>query len=200
MDTLQDDTANMNKKLTDELQALAIAMLYFAAWIGMLVLLKKLVLAEYSIEFRDWSIALLGALILTKVVLVLEHIPLGWWVRKQPAVVDVIVRTALYGVGVLAVLLLEKAFDGRHEHGGFVPSLMSVFQHADIYHVWANLICLSGALLGYNLLSVIRQQLGGRELIRAFLSPLAKEPRGKQHGQPPRPKETLPNGADRKPS
>jgi hypothetical protein len=137
--------------------------------------LKWLILADYRIEFHGFSLILVVVLVLAKVVLVLEHVPLGTWVRNRPALVDVIFRTVLYALGVIVVLLLEKAFDGRHEYGGFGPSLMAVFQHVDIYHVWANAICLSGALLGYNMLSVIRRNLGGGGLMRMFLSPLPEE-------------------------
>jgi hypothetical protein len=136
-------------KLEEEVKSVAWAALYFATWIGTLIVLKELVLAEYRIAFYGLSMAVVGALVLAKVVLVLEHVPLGEWIRTRPALVDVILRTILYALGLVVVLLLEKGFEGRHEYGGFVPSLMAVFQHTDIHHVWANAICLSGALLGY---------------------------------------------------
>jgi hypothetical protein len=131
-------------------------------------------------------VVVVGALVLSKVVLVLEHVSLGAWVRARPAWVDVVLRTVLYSLGVAMVLVLEKGFEGRHEHGGFGPSLMAVFQHADVHHVWVNTICLSGALLGYNMLSVVRQHLGEGGLIRAFLSPLPEETQADQT-QPPYP-------------
>ncbi len=163
---------SVQQKLKHEIKALALAMLYFGGLIAALVVLKTLALAEYRIAFHGFSLAVVGALVLAKVVLVLEHVPLGAWVRARPAWVDVLVRTALYSFGVLGVLLLEKGFEGRHEHGGFGPSVMSVFQHAEAHHVWVNTICLSGALLGYNLLSVVRQHLGPGGLLRLFLSPI----------------------------
>ncbi len=161
--------------LKHELEAVALATLFFASWIGGLMCVKALILAEYRLEFHEWSLAIMGALILAKVVLVLEHVPLGALTRNRPALVDVILRTALYALGVLAVLLLEKAFEGRHEHGGFGPSLRAVLQHAEIHHVWANAIGLSGAVLGYNALAVVRRHLGERPLFRLFLSPLPRE-------------------------
>lgn len=163
------------QKLKNETKALALAGFYFATWLGVLMSLKWLILADYRIEFHGFSLMLVGVLVLAKVVLVLEHVPLGAWVKNQPALVDVIFRTVLYALGVIVVLLLEKAFDGRHEYGGFSTSLRSVFQHVDIYHVWVNAICLSGALLGYNMLSVIRKYLGEGGLMRLFLSPLPEE-------------------------
>lgn len=166
---------SLPQKLEHELKAVGLAMLYFGCWIAALLLLKQLVLAEYQIAFHGFSLALIGALILAKVVLVLEHVPLGAWVRARPAWVDVVLRTLLYSVGVLVVLLLEKGFEGRHEHGGFGPSLRALFHHADIPHIWVNTICLAGALFGYNVLSVIRRHLGAGGLRRLFSVPVPEE-------------------------
>ena len=114
---------------------------------------------------------LIGALVLAKVVLILEHVPLGAWVKKQPVLVDVILRTLLYAFGTFVVMLLEKSFESRHEEGGFVSALMNAFQHRDMPHVWANTICVTGALLFYNLLSALSHHLGTGGLARFFLTP-----------------------------
>lgn len=167
-------SSNLRQKLTRELKALALAGLYFATWIGSLLLLKELVLAEYRIAFHRLSLALVGALVLSKVVLLLEHVSLGAWMRTRPAWVDIMVRTFLYSLGVLVVLVLEKAFEGRHENGGFVPSLKALFQHVEIYHVWANTIVVSGALFTYNVLSVVRCHLGEGGIWRLLSHPLAR--------------------------
>jgi len=165
----------LQQRLKHELQAVGLAMLYFGCWIAALVLLKQLVLAEYHIAFHGFSLALIGAMILSKVVLLLEHVSLGVWVRTRPAWVDVLLRTIMYACGVAIVLTLEKAFEARHEHGGFVPSLTAGLREADALHLWVNTICLSGALLGYNVLSVIRRHLGHGGLLRLFMSPLPEE-------------------------
>jgi hypothetical protein len=162
-------------KVKHEIAAVLSLTLYFGCWLGALVLLKYLVLEEYQIAFSGFSVALVGALVLAKVVLVLEHVSLGVWVRAQPAWVDVVLRTALYAFGVFVLLLLEKAFEGRHEYNSFGDSIIAVFQHADAIHVWLNTICLTGALLSYNMLSVVRKRLGKGALLRMFLDPLPKE-------------------------
>jgi len=139
------------------------------------MLLKWLVLREYSIEFTDVSIVLVGALIVAKVVLVLENVPLNAFTRDRPAFVHVLVRTALYGLGILVVLLLEKAFESRHEFGGFVPALTQVLRHQDIPHVLAATIGVTGALLVFNAMLVIERHLGERGFFRLFLSPLPEK-------------------------
>lgn len=115
---------NLWQKLQNEIKTVGLTTLYFGLWIGVLAILKGLILAEYQIQFHGLSLALVGALVLAKVVLVLEHVPLGAWTRTQPALTDAMLRTALYAFGILLMLLVEKAFDGRHEYGGFGSSLM----------------------------------------------------------------------------
>lgn len=165
----------LKQKLQDELKALLLAMAYFGIWLGFLALLKTLILTEYHIEYSVWTKALVGVLVLAKVVLILEHVSLGLWVRKQPAWVNVLLRSIVYAVGVFVVMLLEKAFEGRHEYGGFRNAFAEIFQNADMPHLWANTICLFGALLGYNILSVIRAQQGAGWLFQLFVSPLPEE-------------------------
>lgn len=166
---------SFKQRLKDEMKAVGIATLYFGLWIAGLLLLKSLILAEYQIAFHGWSVAVVGALVLSKVVLVLEHVPLGEWVRSRPAWVDVALRTAMYSLGVAIVIVLEKGFEGRHDHGGFGPALRYLFQHEDFHHVLANVLCLSGALLGYNALSVVKRHLGEGGVIQIFRSPLPEE-------------------------
>jgi len=165
----------VGQKLSEELRSLFEAVLYFGVWIGALLLVKSLILKEYQITFSGGSAAFVGVLVLAKVVLILEHVSLGAWVRRQPAWLDVILRTILYVAGVFVVMILEKAFEGRHEYGGFGNAVTAIFEHADMPHILVNTICVAGALLGYNILAVIRRYLGTGELLRFFQSPLPDE-------------------------
>lgn len=166
----------VRERLKHELAALAEVGLYFTAWLGVLVVLKKLILEEYRIEFQGLSMALVGALVLSKVVLILENVSLEGLVRKRPAWVEVALRTALYTLGVAVVLVLERAFEGRHEHGGLAESLRWVLHHGDVIHVWVNTICLGGAILSYNVLWVVRRNLGEGGLVRMLKMPLPGKP------------------------
>jgi hypothetical protein len=95
--------------------------------------------------------------------------PLGGWVGRHAALVDVVLRTLLYTVGVWVVLLLEKAFEARHEAGSFGASLAGIFDHRDMPHVWANTICVAGALFVFNSFAVLRPYLAGGKLLPLFL-------------------------------
>jgi len=168
---------SMMQRIKEEVTSVIALTLYFAFWIGVLVLLKYLVLAEYQIASHNVAVAFVGAVVLAKVVLVLEHVDLGRRVRTLPAWVDVTLRTVLYSFAVFVVLVLEKSFEARHEYGGFIAAMTTLFRQADAIHVWTNTICLSAALLSYNMLSVVRRHLGKGGLLKMFLVPLPQAPK-----------------------
>jgi len=162
----------MPSRLQQELKTLGLVTLYFGCWLAFLLLVKHLVLAEYDIKASGITQALVGALILAKVVMILEYVPLGKWLRGRPAWIDVVVRTTLYIVGVFIVLVLEKAFEGRHEYGGFGSSLAAGLDGADMHHVLLNLTVVSGALLVYNVFAVIQRNIGEGGVWRLLKKPL----------------------------
>jgi hypothetical protein len=92
------------QKIIAEIKRIGDAALYFALWFDVMMLCKRLILAEYAIEFRGVTLALVGAL----VVVLLEKLPVGQWVCNQPAAIGVILRTVLYTIGVWIALLLEN--------------------------------------------------------------------------------------------
>jgi hypothetical protein len=165
------------EKLKHELKSVGIATLYFLIWFGFLMLIKVLLLEEYHIKFSGLSQVIIGALVVAKVILVMEHIPLGSWVQRKPAIVDVLLRTVLYSIGIIIILILEKAFEGRHEYGGFGSSLRQVFNHVDVYHVWVNSIVVVCALLSFNFLTIIRMRLGKGVLLRMLKEPPLLKPK-----------------------
>jgi hypothetical protein len=161
-------------RLKEELRAVGLYTLFFGAWFSAFMLLKVLILEEYQIRFSGLSAVFVGALVLAKVVLLLEHVSLGGWVARRPAWVEVAVRTALYALGVLVVLLLEKAFEARHEAGGVLRALAGILHHEDIPHVIANAIVATGSLLVFNMFSLIRKRLGPGELLDLLRAPAGK--------------------------
>jgi hypothetical protein len=163
------------EKVKKEVRVVGLTTLFFAACFLGLMGFKALVLAEYRIAFFDVSAALIGALIVAKVVLILENVPLGRAIERQSGMVHVAIRTILYGAGVSALLLLEKAFEARHEYGGFASAVAQVFDHRDIRHVWATAAAVTVALLAFNMLFVVRRHIGEGGLLAMFTAPLPQE-------------------------
>lgn len=162
--------------LTEEVKSLLAVTLYFAACFTVVMVLKQLLLAEYGIAFSGITTAIIVALVTAKVVIVLQKVPLTRWLRNQPAIADVLVRTAFYTFATMAALFLEKAFESRSEHGGFAAAVASVLEHRDVLQVWATTLCVGLAFLAYNVFGVIVREVGGRRLWQLFFrGPIARQ-------------------------
>src|SRR5580765_2975114 len=161
---------SFKQKASKEIKSVVFATIYFAIWLGILMFLKTMILTEDKVEFTGISMAVIGALILAKVVLVIDLIPLSGWTRKRPAVWFLFFRTLFNIIAVYILLLIEKAFEARHEYGGFGSSLSQVFQHRDVYHVWANVTVVSIAVFWFNVIFVLRRYLGEQKFRQLFFS------------------------------
>ena len=151
--------------LVEEGKAIALVTLYFAACFAAIMLLKQLWLVEYGIEFSGVATALVAALVTAKVVIVLDTTPLTKWLQGSPGLIEVGARSA-----VLAVMVMEKAFESRTEYGGFTVALANVFGHPEMPNVWATTIAVGLSFLAYNAFGVIRRAIGAERMIELFLS------------------------------
>lgn len=156
------------QKVFHELKLIARTATYFAIVFLVMMVMKTLYLKDYNIEFTGISQALIGALVMSKVVLLMELINFGPWVQSKPPIVDITIRTVLYSFGVLVVVMLEKAFDDRHQAPGFWNAISYVFNHRDFYHVWAMTIGCSLSIFVYNAFSVVQRLLGKNGLSRLY--------------------------------
>ncbi len=153
-----------------ELKTIIRTAAYFAVVFILLMAIKTLLLKDYNIEFSGMGQALIGALILSKVIILMELIRPAKWVQRQPPVVYVVLRTLLYSAGVLFVSILEKGFEKRHEHAGFSNAVLYVIQNRDMYHVWATTIGVSASIFIYNAFFIIQKAMGPNALRKLFFS------------------------------
>jgi len=158
-------------KLIRELKAVFWVPLYFLSWFGILVLIKHLLLEEYQIDPGSYVVVIVGALIVAKVVLILENVKLSF-LHSSPAYLEVLVRTLLYMAGVVVVMFLERSFEARHDYGGMTDAMMNLTSHVNMYHFMVSVICVFLALLFFNLWSVLKGHLGTNGVKRMFLDPV----------------------------
>ena len=161
-------------KIKAELISIFWVSLYFLSWFGILVLIKYLLLTEYHIDPGSYVVAIVGALIVAKVVLILENVKLPF-LGKAPAIVEVLVRTLLYMLGILLVMILERSFDARHEYGGMGEAMANLPSHVNIYHFLVSVICVFGAILFYNLWTLLKGHLGHHGIKTILMEPSKKD-------------------------
>jgi hypothetical protein len=161
----------MKKKIIEELKSSILTAIYLFAWFGVLMLIKVLLLKDYNIEFTRATIFIAGALAVSHAIDIFGKIPIF---RKSapPAIFEVAVRIIIVLAGVFILLILEKSFEARHEFGGFINSFKNLADHADLYHIWVNTICVFGALLFFFIWTILKRHLGGKSLWDVLRSPV----------------------------
>ncbi|MFD1315501.1 hypothetical protein [Namhaeicola litoreus] len=160
------------EKILKELKSVLLAWIYFLIWFAALMLIKVLLLEEYNIKFSGVSVVIIGSLVASKAVVILQNVSFGG--KNQPAIVHIFLRTLLYLAGTAILMLLEHAFETRHEFGGFWNAIKNLGKSASFYHVIVNVICVFGALFFYNFGSVIKTKLGKGGLMELLISPIEK--------------------------
>ncbi len=153
-----------------EAKEVGLVTLYFFLCFGIILTLKKLMLATYEIEFYALSGAVVGALIVGKVVVVLDKTWAGNRFDASHSIgVAVLYKTTTYSAVTLLVLLAEKMFHAYRESGMLGEAFMEVWAHRDRNLIFAKVLCIGLTFLGYHLYKGLDRRLGEGTLIRLVL-------------------------------
>jgi len=164
-------------RIVQEIKLVGLVSLYFLVCFGLVLTLKKLFLAEYSLEFYGISAAVVGALVVGKVVVLLDHTRVGNRFDQGHALWrGAFYKTAMYTLVALLVFAAEKVFHSYRESGNIRESLVHLWQHRDRSVMLATVLCVGLAFAGYNLYSAIDRRLGEGILRRlVFRRPRRRE-------------------------
>jgi hypothetical protein len=166
--TLRIAFAALGRFLHRELVEAWPAFLYFLIGFLLLLVLVKLVLAEFSIEVVALSNAIVGALLAAKTVLVLDATPLARSLERYRRIVAVAVKTSLYGVAGLLLGYLERLLDALHKVHGFGAAFDYVLAHANHYRLLAWALGISIVFAHYFSFFEISRRMGEGALWRLF--------------------------------
>lgn len=168
--------------LLDELKAAGFATLYFLCCFLFVMVLKKLFLAQYDIAFHGLSIAVVGAAIVGKVVVVLDKTSTGTrFESSHPPGVSVFYKTLVYSLVVLLVVTAEKVFHAYRESHAFGSAVADVWHGRQRSHILATVLCIGLAFAAYNVFSTINRRLANRKLATWFWRTATNERQEKTH-------------------
>ncbi len=158
------------EKLKEELWTAGLATLYFLCCFLLLMLLKKLLLAQYDIAFYGLSAAFFSALVVGKVVVVLDKTGAGTRFEARHApYVNVLYKTIVYSLAVLLVVAAEKVFHAYGETHDLAAAVAEVWHGRDRNRIMATVLCIGLAFTAYNLFSAVNRHLAGGKLAHWLL-------------------------------
>jgi hypothetical protein len=135
--------------------------LYFLGCFLVAVALAKLVLAQHQVEFRGLTEAVITALVLAKVVVVMDKTRAGTrFDARVPVAVAAAYKSLLYFAATFGVLFAEKVFHAYREHDGLGTAVVAVWTNRNREVILVKSLCIGLALIGYHLYAGVDRRLG----------------------------------------
>jgi len=95
-------------KAKKEMIDVGLITLYFFTCFALFMVIKKLVLFQYSISFYGWSTAFIGALAMGKVVFLIDKAPIHKWLKHLKPIQEILFKALVYTLLVYVVSIFEK--------------------------------------------------------------------------------------------
>src|SRR5258708_36371008 len=131
-------------------------------------LIIKVEVAQFSIPVSALSKAVVGALFAAKAVLILDATPLARHLERYRRIIAVVVKTLLYGFGMLVLGFIERLLEALHPVGTFDGGFSDVVHHANLYRFFAWVLGVSLIFAIYFALSEINKRMGEGALRSLF--------------------------------
>lgn len=157
----------LRSALKNELKEVGWLTLYFFLCFVVMLTLKKLLLADYQIEVNALSTAAVSALIIAKIVIILDKTPAGnRFDTSRPMGIAALYKTLIYMLVTFMILFMEKLFHAIREVGMFGQAVMYVWEHKDRNIMLAKVIVIGLVFLAYHLYAGLDRRLGKGNLRR----------------------------------
>jgi hypothetical protein len=158
---------SLAERIRHEAREIGLVTLYFLACFLFFLSLKALLLDEYDVETTVLGTAVVGALVVAKVVVILGKTNLGNRFASGRVVVHVLWRSLVYTAVVFLVTLAERLFDLYREESELSTALSELWAGEDLDHFLAMNLSLGFFFVVYNVFAEIERHVGEGSL-RSF--------------------------------
>lgn len=154
-------------------EMLAIASVFFVIFL-IFMLMKKAVLNQYTMDFYAISTALVGSLIIAKIVLILDMLAVTKKTDHLPNIYRVFFRSFVYLLGYAIMTFLEHLIKALFHKVGFVEAANSAFHELTTVTFFTTAVGLFFTFLFFNAFWVIRAKYGPDALYSLFFKENSK--------------------------
>lgn len=153
-----------------EIKKIGLLSLYFFIGFSYILILMKLLLEQYSIDYVVISKAFIASLVAAKVVAIMEITPWFNYFSEYPRYIRVLYKTFLYNIGVIIITAIENIFHAYHETKAIIPAISLFLETRHFSHFLATVMFVSIVFLIHNILTEIDDYLGKGNLRKLFFN------------------------------
>ena len=158
-------------RLKHELKEAIPPFLYFLVAFHLVAALRALMQQEYGIQAGTVMNATIAALIVAKVVLLADLLPVVNRFPDKPLVYNILWKTLIYQAAAIFVAYLEHLWDAYRETGSFAAANAHMVEAVVWPHFWAVQILMLVLFLQYCTLREFSRAVGGPRMRALFLGP-----------------------------
>jgi fumarate reductase subunit D len=168
---LSNGSAAVARWATGEFFEIMPTVLFFFIALSVMFALFKLFVSQYSIEFYAFSRAAVGALIMGKVVLLMDWAESQRRVSTYPRILVIAWKTGIYGLAVLALGIGERLFHSYRRTGDFRDAARLVIANANLDRFLGCVLLISLIVSAYLTMEEINRAMGKGALFTLFFKP-----------------------------
>lgn len=155
------------QRLKQEFIGVIPAAVFFFIAFQLLAFTRSLILQQYGVQISTFVAATVGALIVAKVVMVVDLLPFVNRFPDKPAIYNVIWKTAIYMIAAFAVRYIEHLIHFVREYGDVAVANSRLLEEVIWPHFWLVQIWLFVLFFMYCVLKELNRVLG-RERVRSL--------------------------------
>jgi len=164
------------EKLKHEIKVLIPVTLFFFVSFQLLALTQALMLKQYGIHVAIFVEALIGALIVSKVVVITDHLTFVNRFPEKPLIYNVLWKTFIYVAASVVVRYAEHLIEFLSKTGDLAEANHELIHHVVWPHFWVVQLWLFVLLLVYCSLRELIRVMGREEVIRIFFHAPQRSP------------------------
>lgn len=128
---------------------------------------KRLILAVHEIEYVNYGVALLEALVLAKIIMIGDALRLGKGFEERPLIMPTLYRTLIFGIWIAAFKIVEF-FVRKMIHGTAPVGAYRELGIANIYEMLARCLMMITAVMSFFAVKVLAGTMGEGRLFKMF--------------------------------
>ena len=158
---------NFKKKIVHELGEYLIIVCYLTLVFAAFTQYRRILLSAYGIDYMNYGVAVIEALILGKVVMIGDILRLGRGLEQKPLIYPTLLKTFVFTVFVAAFTLIEHAIKGLWQGKGLTGGLIELSENG--YHeLLANSLVVFVAFIPFFAVKELQRVFGVGELRALF--------------------------------
>jgi len=164
----------MNKffqRLKQEFLGVIPTAVFFLIAFHLLAFTRALILREYEVPLETFAAATVGALVVAKVVIIVDLLPFVNRFPDMPIIYNVIWKTAIYLIAAILVRYVEHLYSFVRKYGDIAEANRHLLDDVIWPHFWLVQIWLFVIFLMYCVLKELNRVLGRERLRAIFLGP-----------------------------